>query len=144
MLAGRKVLNGLAVVAIVWIVACHRGSEPAATTPRWEPSMSAALARASADRKPVMIDFYTDWCGWCKRLDRTTLADARVQRALERFVVVKLNAEKDGSPEADRFGVRGYPTVVFLDAAGKEIGRIPGYIEADGFLQELEDVLKKS
>jgi thiol:disulfide interchange protein len=140
----RKVLIGLALVAVAASVACRRESHTPVSALKWEPSMAAALSRASSDHKPVMVDFYTDWCGWCKRLEGTTLTDARVLRALDRFVVVKLNAEKDGRPEADRFGVRGYPTIVFLDATGKEIGRIPGYLEADGFLQELEDAIKKT
>jgi thiol:disulfide interchange protein len=110
----------------------------------WEQDLPKALARASGEKKLVMVDFYTDWCRWCKRMDQTTFADANVQRALRRVVSVKLNAEKDGRAAAARFSVDGYPTIVFLNARGGEVGRIPGYLEPGPFLEELEDILKRA
>jgi thiol:disulfide interchange protein len=146
-----RVLRRVVLASAAGVLAMSLGCGPRdevdrGATPElaWSPSYQVALHQAAELTRPVMVDFYTDWCGWCRRLDRTTLADGRVRRALERFVLVKLNAEKEGSEAADRFGVRAYPTVVFLNAAGQEVGRIPGYLEADGFLQELEEVLKKT
>jgi len=110
----------------------------------WERDLPKALARASDEKKLVMVDFYTDWCRWCQRMDQTTFADAKVQKALERVVSVKLNAEKDGRAAATRLSVDGYPTIVFLDPNGGEVGRIPGYLEPGPFLAELEDILKRA
>jgi thiol:disulfide interchange protein len=142
-------LGSAACVMALLVVACFKGDAERTATGTtaalgWESSYEAALARAAKLKRPVMVDFYTDWCGWCRRLDDTTLADGRVRRALEHFVLVKLDAEKEGSSAADHFGVRAYPTIVFLDASGNEVGRIPGYLEADGFLQEVEAVLKRT
>ncbi len=138
----------VAVLAlIVGVAALNRGggSRPdagAAALP-WERDLPTALARAGSEKKLVMVDFYTDWCKWCKQLDRTTLSDADVQRALGRFVSVRLNAEKDGRDVAERFNVDGYPTILFLDAGGGEVGRIPGYMEPGPVLAELQDIVKK-
>lgn len=116
-----------------------RGSSGLPDLP-WARDYDEAFTRARAEGKLVMVDFYTDWCGWCKRLDRTTLSDPRVRQALARFVPVRLDAEKDGRAQADRLGVRGYPTIVFLDPAGAEVGRIGGYLEPGPFLAELDSI----
>jgi len=140
---------GAAVVLVVAVAVLNRGGGSrteagggAAAVP-WERDLSTALARAGNEKKLVMVDFYTDWCKWCQRLDQTTLSDAGVQQALGRFVSVRLNAEKDGRDVAERFNVDGYPTILFLDANGGEVGRIPGYLEPGPFLAELENVVKK-
>ncbi|MGC8915840.1 MAG: thioredoxin family protein [Thermoanaerobaculum sp.] len=117
----------------------------AASAVTWEPSVGHALAKASAEGKLVMVDFYTDWCRWCRRLDETTLADPQVGATLrEGFVAVRLNAEAEGKEEADRFGVDSYPTLVFLDSRGQEVYRISGYLEPRDFLAELSNVRAKS
>jgi thiol:disulfide interchange protein len=115
----------------------------AASAIGWERDFETALARASSDRKPVMLDFYTTWCGWCKRLDQTTLADGQVQKALAGVVPLRLDAEREGRELAQRFGVRSFPTIIFLDASGQEIERIPGFVGPDAFLQRLDEVFKK-
>jgi len=147
----RRVLWLAATVSLAVVMngACSkdapaRGSAVQTPDLPWEVSFHGAMERASKLGRPVMVDFYTDWCGWCKVLDRTTLADSRVRRALERFVLVKLNAEKEGNEAADRFEVRQYPTLVFLDAKGQEIGRIAGYLESEDFLKEVEGILNRT
>lgn len=107
----------------------------------WEANLSSALAQASRGNKTVLLDFYTDWCGWCKKLDRETFTNKNVVNMIaSNFVAVRLNAEKEGEDEARRFGVEAYPTVVFVDPKGKEIKRIRGYLGPDAFLQELKSL----
>lgn len=107
----------------------------------WESSLSSALAQASKENKVVLLDFFTDWCGWCKKLDRDTFTNEAVVKVINSdFVAVRLNAEKEGEEEARRFGIEGYPTVVFVDPTGKEIKRINGYLGPDAFLQELKNL----
>lgn len=136
----------LAMVAAVILVPRGGGVEPtggAAALP-WERDLPTALTRAGNEKKLVMVDFYTDWCQWCKRLDQKTLSDAKVQEALQGVVTVRLDAEKDGREAAARFSVEGFPTLVFLNASGAEVGRIPGYMDPSPFLQELQDILKRA
>ncbi len=136
----------LAMVAAVILVSRGGGVEPAggAAALPWERDLPTALTRAGSEKKLVMVDFYTDWCQWCKRLDQKTLSDAKVQEALQSVVTVRLNAEKDGREEAARFNVEGFPTLVFLNASGAEVGRIPGYMDPSPFLEELQEILKKA
>ncbi len=141
--------SGVLLTAMVGLCAagCGGGSQAAAgggaSAVAWERDLPSALARAGNEKKVVMVDFYTDWCKWCRRLDETTFADGSVQKALQGVVTVRLNAEKDGRDAAARFNVDGFPTIIFLDPAGSEIGRIPGYMEPGPFLQELTDIVRK-
>ena len=105
------------------------------------------LAAASGGTKPVIVDVYTDWCGWCKRMDRDVYARSDVSEYLnEHFVMVRLNAESAervnyaGRSLAARalagsFEVTGYPTTIFLKPDGTHLVNVPGYIPADKFLK---------
>jgi thioredoxin-related protein len=107
---------------------------------------NAGLKRASEVQKPVLVDVYTDWCGWCKRMDRDVYSRAEVRDYLGRhFVTVRLNAESadpasyagrqyNGRTLAMRFGISGYPTTVFLRPGGEHLVNVPGYVPADQFL----------
>lgn len=106
-------------------------------------NLQATLDRAAAEDKLVMVDFYTDWCGWCKKFEGQTLTDRRVQQSLARVITIRLNAEKEGRSAASTYQVSGYPTIVFLDKRGKVLGRIDGYMEPGPFLAELDDILRR-
>lgn len=82
----------------------------------FETDWTKALERAKAEKKPMLIDFYTDWCGWCKVQDTTTWKDLNVGRFANNYLVaVKLDAEREGGDAAMRFRPTGYPTVVLYD-----------------------------
>jgi len=113
----------------------------------WEHDYDAGLARARKDKKLVMIDVYTDWCGWCKKLDRDTYSDKGVGDKVARdFVAVKLNPEKSarGATLAKQFGVTGYPHIVFVDATGAKVSEIIGYVPPGQFLKQLEMITDKA
>lgn len=93
--------------------------------------------------KPVLVDFYTDWCGWCKKLDAETYGNETVAALLnESFICLKVDAEEhvDLAEEYDAFG---YPTILFLSPDGEEIGRIAGYEPPDKFLQDAKNLLTR-
>jgi thiol:disulfide interchange protein DsbD len=102
---------------------------------------AGALARARAEGRPVIIDFWADWCAACKELDRLAWADPRVQEAARRFVTVKMDGSQDSDAFQrvfDKYGVVGMPTVIFIDAAGRELPvRVTGAIAADEMLRFL-------
>jgi thiol-disulfide isomerase/thioredoxin len=83
-----------------------------------------------------MIDFYTDWCGFCKQLDRTTWQDAKVLNWLsEKTVPIKINAEMEREI-SKKYRIESYPTILFLKPDGNEIDRLGGYKNALDFMQE--------
>jgi thioredoxin-related protein len=108
----------------------------------WKP-FDQGLQDASSKRKYSFVSVYTDWCGYCRKLDRETLrAEPVVAELKKHFVSVKLNAESDeqvtwkGKTMSKRdlallWGVEGYPTMLFLNSQGEIIGKFPSYAEAD-------------
>jgi thiol-disulfide isomerase/thioredoxin len=102
------------------------------------PAFADVLAKSKETGKPVFIDFTTDWCGWCKKLDKDTYSQASVADAMKAFVNVRVDAEKgEGVEIAKRYGVNSYPTLVIVDATGEEIDRISGYAPPAPFLKEI-------
>ncbi len=95
-----------------------------------------ALKRARAEKKPLMVDAYAVWCGPCKQLDRMTFADPTVgEWAKKKFIAVKVDAEKgEGRRLAQRYAVRAFPTILFLDPSGNELDRISGVYPPQDFI----------
>jgi len=141
---GVVVVLGAIALAVVQGRGGRSGGSGAADALPWAHDLPTALSQANSEKKIVMVDFYTDWCQWCKRLDQNTFSDTRVQQALAQLVPVRLDAEREGREAAARFQVDGYPTLIFLNAAGAEVGRIPGYMDPGPFLQELHSILKNA
>ena len=117
----------------------------ATVTLKWEKDISVALERARNEGKPVLVNFYAEWCVWCKRLESTTLRDAKVASVLDQKVVpLSLDVDAWGKELSNEYGVHDLPTIVVLDAEGKELGRIPGYMPPDSFLERVEGLLQQS
>jgi thiol:disulfide interchange protein len=103
-------------------------------------SFSNALKEAKKANKVVMVDFYTDWCGWCKVLDRKTYSDEEVGKFADaKLVSLKINAEKgEGTELTKKHKITGFPTIIFFDADGAEVHRVVGYQEAKAFLASMK------
>ncbi len=117
----------------------------AASAVKWR-SWDRGLEEAKASGRPVLVDVYTDWCGWCRRMEANVYSRPEVLDYLSRtFVSVKLDAEAPDAARYDgraftsrslaaHFSVSGYPTTIFLRPAGEHLVNVPGYVDADRFL----------
>ena len=96
------------------------------------------------DEKIILVDFETESCVWCDRLDADTFTDQKViDFAKQNLISKKIDAEKgDGPKQKKKYRVRGYPTILFLDSQGVEIDRIVGYRPPKEFLSELNRIKK--
>jgi thioredoxin-related protein len=103
-------------------------------------SFSEALKLAKKEKKKIMVDYYTDWCRWCKVLDQKTYSDENVGKLSNaRFIALKINAEQgEGIDLAKKYEVQGFPTIVFYDADGNEIDRVVGFQEPRKFVTSLK------
>lgn len=106
----------------------------------WHTQAADALARAKAERKPLLIGFFAIWCPPCNQLKETVFPTARFQQAAEKFVLLALDADSEASWEQkERYKVAGYPTVVFASADGDEVFRLVGARPADEFVARMDE-----
>jgi thioredoxin-related protein len=121
---------------------------------KWH-SIDEAIQLAAQEPRVLVIDVYTDWCGWCKRMDATTFSDPEIVEIMNsQFYAVKLDAEgkeditigertfkfvdngRRGYHEIAAIVTRGrlsYPTISYVDAKGRVLEASPGYKTADQF-----------
>ncbi len=115
---------------------------------KWH-SFSEGLKLARVENKKVLIDVYTDWCEWCKKMDEEVYTDSKVINYLSsKFVLIKLNAESEAKHTFEGkeysemelayiFGVEGFPTTIFIREDMQPITAVPGYFPADVFMKIL-------
>jgi thiol-disulfide isomerase/thioredoxin len=105
------------------------------------PPFGEVLGRVGAEGKGAFVDFTTEWCGWCRVLEEEVFPAPEAASALAGFVAVRYDAEKgEGIELARRYRVEGFPTLVFVDAEGREIDRIVGYRPLPAFVAEVERI----
>ena len=105
------------------------------------PPYSEAAVAAAAGR-PVMIDFYADWCLPCRELDEKTFTNPEVIAAGQGWVFLKADLTRTGSPEVEalreKWKIRGVPTLIFLGPDGRETGeRVVGFEPPEPFVRRL-------
>lgn len=113
----------------------------------WKPYTEDTLKEAQSLKRPVIIDFYATWCTPCRELEEVTFHQPDVVRLAEKdFTMVKVDVTKGGNPYYEellrKYSVKGVPTVVFLDADGKERSdlRLVDFLPADKFLIRMRDI----
>ncbi|MEW6668436.1 MAG: cytochrome c biogenesis protein CcdA [Thermodesulfobacteriota bacterium] len=112
----------------------------------WSPYDSEAVRRAAGAGRPVMLDFYADWCGPCVAMERTVFKDPEVVRLSAQFATLRvdLTTRRSSHQEAlSRYQIRGVPTVVFLDREGHERKdlRIEETVDTKAFLMRMKKLL---
>ncbi|MFT3708343.1 MAG: cytochrome c biogenesis protein CcdA [Archangium sp.] len=108
-------------------------------------SFNAVVEKAKADCKPVLIDFFADWCAACKELDQHTYTSPLVVTEAERFVKIKVDGTEDHEVLDElykKFGVQGLPTVAFIDPTGAVMSdpKVIGFLPPEKFVNELHKV----
>ncbi|MGX9518772.1 protein-disulfide reductase DsbD [Vibrio mediterranei] len=104
--------------------------------------LNAELAKAKQAGKPVMLDFYADWCVACKEFEKYTFHDASVEPVLSQFVLLQADVTKNQPQDIEllkQMDVLGLPTIEFWDAKGNPVSsaRLTGFVPAEDFLQHL-------
>jgi thiol-disulfide isomerase/thioredoxin len=147
----RLVKLAMLLGAMLLIASCAQ-DKPLPTEIEFQTDFETAKAMAIESDMPMIIDFYTDWCKWCKVLDTVTYVDPIVIGLSADNIFVKINAEVD-TLLAQEYGISGYPTILITKPTGEEIDRIWGYMEPADFYNQvqlylqgketLEDYLKR-
>ena len=104
------------------------------------------VSKASQENRPVMLDFYADWCISCKEMEAFTFTDSSVQALLKNAVVIQ--ADVTANDDLDKallkkFDLFGPPGIIFYDTSGKELraARVVGFMPADKFSRHLTDFI---
>ncbi|HBC3492061.1 protein-disulfide reductase DsbD [Vibrio alginolyticus] len=101
------------------------------------------LALAKAAGKPVMLDFYADWCVACKEFEKYTFHDPSVEAKLQDFVLLQADVTKNQVQDIEllkHMNVLGLPTIEFWDASGEHVSnaRLTGFMQAEPFLEHIK------
>lgn len=123
-------LLGLATLLTISAPGLQAGDGPV-----WHENWADAVALAKKESKPLLVDFTgSDWCGWCIKLDKEVFDTPHFKEwAAKKVVLVKLDyprrkAQPDAIKEQNQkilkqYKIRGFPTILFLDAEGNVLGR---------------------
>lgn len=105
-----------------------------------------AKKMAAKQNKLIFIDAYTDWCGWCKKMDKETFSDSLVGKFMnDHFIPVKINMEQGyGKKIAMKFHVKNFPYYIFLNSDGILVYSSMGYSVPEKFIGTLEESLDPS
>jgi thiol:disulfide interchange protein DsbD len=143
------VIKSSAAVAMVVVgMWMYKPAPDNGVTLPWQTYSDTALSDAEAGHRPVIIDFFADWCIPCKELDAVTFKDPRVTDFRNDFVFLKADLSREGTEAVarlrNRFGILGVPTIVFIGAEGKEWEdlRLTGFEEPALFADRMKKALE--
>lgn len=165
-----RVLKAFGVAMLVWGVAVLIGAASGARDPlrpfeglsitgkrvaeaapvRFErvASLAELEARLASAGRPVMLDFYADWCVSCKEMERFTFSEPQVRSRMERMLLLQADVTRN-TPNDEamlrRFRLFGPPGIIFFDAGGRELKnvRVVGFQPAERFVRVLDSVLAR-
>lgn len=148
-----KKLRILYLTAILGLISLSTNAQDSIEWLKFEDAVKAN----EFSKKMLFVDVYTDWCGWCKKMDKDTFTDPKVIEYINaNFYAVKLNAEDtkrtfnfmgkeyNEAEMAAAMRVRSYPNFVIIDPSLQNITQMPGYREPVPFLETLTEVVAKA
>ncbi len=141
----RKTLGVLLCVAAVYLTVGTQASVRASEL-NWIHNLDEGLALAKQEGKPVLIDFWAEWCAICKEIDHYTLRNPAVEEALKRFVTIKIDLTNPNTETnqaiMQKYSIPGLPLIVFYDTRGTllENKKITGFINTKDFLNHIADI----
>ena len=120
---------------------CALARAQGAAEVHWRHDYNTARQEAEAKGLPILLDFYTDNCTFCVKMDNTTYRDPKVLALLnERFIPLKIDGNRD-KKLADMLNISQFPTMLLAGADGKIVDTMIGYMDVPQFLEKLQRVL---
>ena len=134
-----------------FLISCNKETSSETTTSEksthskevaWERWTPAVFAQAKQQKRLVLVDFTAEWCGYCKKMDKTTWRDPQVLAIIgENYIPVRVEDEVD-KELAEKYRDYGRPAIVVLDGDGKEVFKKTGYLKPEWMLWTLQGVLQ--
>lgn len=136
-----------ALGAALLFVAPALANQPDSATkgPSWISKSEEAWERARSAGQLVLIDFYADWCSWCKVMEQESFSRADFAELARSLVLLRVDVEDrgEGSRLADRYDASNLPLLLLADGTGREIARIQGYFPPQRLLARLQSELRR-
>lgn len=136
--------------ALYYSYVLYQQYKPASLRSGWSHSLQEGFAKAKEEQKPVIIDFYADWCIPCIEIDQKTMKDPRVIEALRDFVPIKINCTLE-SPECqeatEKYNVIGWPTLYFLNSSldlQKDLSVVGQFVSPERMLEILKELKNRN
>lgn len=109
--------------------------------PQGYPILDKALTQAKRENKPLVLDFYAEWCVPCKQMEKDVFPDPKVAAQLQQVIFVRIDTDQE--PElTQKLGVVGLPDIRFASPDGKIINKTIGFQDAESFSERLDELIK--
>lgn len=138
-----KIKYLIAVVAIIlgtWMLKPQEVSEEV----KWKMLSSVeAIDKSIIDeKKPVMIDFYADWCAQCKELDEYTYTNPDIVELSQSLNTIKIDLTKENESITNKYNIKGLPVVIFMNSKGEEYEelRVTGFLKPEDFKKKINSL----
>jgi thioredoxin:protein disulfide reductase len=142
-----RIIKSIGIILIVvGFIMTNNGINSKASEIKWIKYHGESIEQIRVDEKPLIFDFYTDFCAPCKKMNKTTFKDERVLILSEEFTMVKIdmtNPDEAMNKFASKYNVTGFPTIIFIDKNGNEIYELStrgGYVGPEDFYNSMKTI----